>query len=148
MPHGAFENSHHPERNMAIVESRLAGKSWRAIGREYGLSPARIRQIVETYQRYERYAALAAAEAALSEEERAARKKRREEDELAELREHDRRNSERWALEDARFEAEKEKVFYDLAGSPAMEDAILHVQKSLGCDRETARQELRKRFIS
>jgi transposase len=147
MPHSAFENSHHPERNMAIVESRLAGKSCRAIGLEYGLSHQRIRQIVESYQRYERYAALAAEEAALSEEERAAREKRREEEEWAELLEHDRRNSERWALEDARHEAEKEKVFYDLARTPAMEDAILHVQKTLGCDRETARQKLLERFF-
>jgi hypothetical protein len=83
----------------------------------------------------------------LSEASELARVKRREEREWAELLEHDERNRERWALEDARFEAEREKVFYDLAGTPAMEDAILHVQKTLGCDRETAREKLRKRFI-
>jgi hypothetical protein len=42
--------------------------------------------------------------------------------------------------------ARKEQFFNSLAGSPAMEDAILHVQKVLGCDRETARQELREKF--
>ena len=146
-PHSAFKNSHHPERNTAIVKSRLAGKSFRAIGLEYGLSCERIRQIVARYQRYERYAALAAAEAALSDEERAAREKRREEEEAAELAEHDRRYFEREAEIEALREARKDQFFNDLARTPAMEDAILYVQKTLGCDRETARQELRKRFI-
>ena len=147
IPHGAFENSHHPERNMAIVESRLAGKSLVAIGLEYGLSSERIRQIVGRYQRYERYAALAEAEAALSDEERAAREKRREEEEEASLREHDRRYFEREAEIEALRQARKEQFFNDLAGSPAMEDAILHVQASLNCDRETARLKIREKFI-
>jgi hypothetical protein len=37
--------------------------------------------------------------------------------------------------------------FNELAGSRAMEDAILHVQKTLKCDRKTARQKLRERFV-
>jgi hypothetical protein len=140
MPHGAFKNSHHPERNTAIVESRLAGRSWRAIGQEYGLSPQRIRQIVERDKRYERYAAL-------SEEERAARALKKRLEEEADLAEHDRRYWEREAELEALREARKEQFFNDLAKTPAMEDAILHVQASLNCDRETARQKLRKRFF-
>jgi hypothetical protein len=39
------------------------------------------------------------------------------------------------------------KFFEDLKSSPAGEDAILHVQATLNCDRETAWREIRKRFI-
>ena len=148
MPHGAFANSHHPERNTAIVESRLAGKSWRDIGLEYSLSSTRIHQIVERYKRYERYAAMAAEEAALSDEERAAREKRREEEEAASLAEHDRRYYEQELLRATRLVVKQAEFFNSLAGSPAMEDAILHVQKTLGCDRETARLKIREGFLT
>jgi hypothetical protein len=145
MPHGAFKNSHHPERNMAIVESRLTGKSWRAIGLEYGLSHQRIRQIVETYRRYERYIGLAA----LSEKERAAREaqqKRRDEVQRLLKEDRDKREAEEVARLTEQYLAREIKFLKDLAETPAWEDAILHVQKVLGCDRETARQEILKRF--
>jgi hypothetical protein len=145
MPHAAFENSHHPERNTAIVESRLAGKSYRAIGLEYGLSHQRIRQIVETYRRYERYTG----PAALSERERAAREKQQERrDEVQRLLKEDRdkRLAEEVARGSEQEQARALKFYEDLKSSPAGEDAILHVQATLNCDRETAWREILKRF--
>jgi hypothetical protein len=147
IPHRAFKHSHHPERNTAIVKARLAGKSYAAIGREYGLSGHRIHQIVGRYQRYERYAAEAEAEAALTDGERAAREKRRKDEEEASLRERDRRYYEQELLRATQLIAEQSNFFDSLAGSPSMEDAILHVQKTLGCDRETARLKIREAFI-
>jgi hypothetical protein len=144
-PHAAFANSHHPERNTAIVESRLAGKSWRAIGLEYGLCHQRIRQIVESYRRYERYTGLAA----LSEKERAAREmqqKRRDEVQRLLKEDRDKRLAEYVARLSEQEQARARKFYEDLAETPAWEDAILHVQKVLGCDRETASQEILKRF--
>jgi hypothetical protein len=83
----------------------------------------------------------------LSEASELAKQKRREEEEAAELAEHDRRYFEQELLRAAQLVAREEQFFNDLARTPAMEDAILHVQKVLGCDRETARQEMRKRFF-
>jgi len=130
---------------MAIVESRLAGKSCRAIGLEYGLCHQRIRQIVERYRRYERYTGLAA----LSEKERAAREKQqklREEVQRLLKEDRDKRQAEEVARLTEQYLAREIKFFKDLAETPAWEDAILHVQKVLGCDRETASQEILKRF--
>jgi len=144
-PHAAFENSHHPERNMAIVESRLAGKSCRAIGLEYGLCHQRIRQIVERYRRYERYTGLAA----LSEKERAAREmqqKRRDEVQRLLKEDRDKRLAEEVARLSEQEQARALKFYEDLKSSPAGEDAILHVQATLNCDRETAWREILKRF--
>jgi Mor family transcriptional regulator len=60
MPSKKFSNDQdHPlrkaERNKAIAESHRQGHAFAAIGREYGLSCERVRQIVARYELGERW---------------------------------------------------------------------------------------------
>jgi hypothetical protein len=81
---------------------------------------------------------------------------------LHKLREKRRKEWERQQQETLKFVKEREarelallveqdrararKFYEDLKSSPAGEDAILHVQATLNCDRETAWREILKRF--
>jgi len=134
---GVLVRSNKPARDKIIVERRLTGMSCREIGREHGISRSRVDQIYKKWRRLRPHEETAS--------ELAWRKRHEEVQRL--LKEgRDKREAEEVARLTEKLLARERKFFKDLAETPAWEDAILHVQKVLGCDRETASQEILKRF--
>jgi hypothetical protein len=117
--------------NRAIVLGGDYYKAWR----DYHIAPLELRRKERCKEELQRR------------RERRHQRRRKAEEE-ASLREHDRRYYEQELLRATRLLVKQADFFNSLAGNPSMEDAILHVQKSLGCDRETARLKIREGFLT